>query len=328
MKHLPVAILATLLALALSVQGRLRVMSWNVENLFDTIHDSGRIDTDFLPDGANAWTAARYRTKLFAIARTIAAAGGAEPVDIIGLCEVENTRVVEDLTQHSALASLGYSYLITNSLDERGMDVALLYQADRFLPLQEYILRVPFTPQKERPTRDILVVDGLIPAGDTLTVAVCHLPSRRGGAELTAAYRQRAVQVLRNTVDSIARKRQNFRMIVMGDFNDEPADASVRQLTDSGFVNLSAKAVGEYKIKGTYKLSGAWSRIDQMIVSCSLLEGSSGLRAQPETCRIFAPEFLLERDATGGVKPCRTYLGTFYHGGVSDHLPLLLDLAY
>lgn len=328
MKYLPVLVASLCLSVALFAQGRLRIMEWNVENLFDTIHDEGMADYEFLPDGANSWTSVRYRSKLFGIARTIAAAGGDEPVSIIGLCEVENDRVIEDLTRHSALARLGYRYIVTNSADQRGVDVALLYQPDQFLPIAEYVLRVDFDPETETPTRDILVVDGCLPSGDTLTVAVCHLPSRRGGAERAASYRLRAARRLRAAADSIDSKRLNFSMIVMGDFNDEPADESVRVFDDDSFANLSAHAVGTRSVQGTYKYQGVWSRIDQMIVSRSMLDSGAHPRVVAQSCRVLSRDFQLERDAAGGLKPYRTYLGTYYHGGVSDHLPLLLDLAY
>ena len=322
-------LLLTLLTLAATAEDRrrFRVMTWNVENLFDTLHDEGYDDTAYLPQGAYGWNTVRYRVKLGRLARGIAAVGGAEPASLVGLCEVENDSVLEALTTQTALARLGYCYLVTHSRDRRGIDVALLYQPDAFRPLTTRALRVPYDSLRERPTRDILLCDGQTASGDTLTVAVCHLPSRRGGASRTAGYRCRAAALLRHAADSIARERQHFAMVIMGDFNDGAHNASVATFADSAFCVMSDTLTARGDIRGTYLYQGKWDRLDQIIVSRTLLRAAPGhLACSREDCRIFAPDFLLERDAQGMMKPFRTYLGTFYHGGYSDHLPLVLDL--
>ena len=334
----------TVASLLLAGGRRFRVVTYNVENLFDTCHDAGKRDQEFLPGAERRWTSARYRKKLADLARTLAAAGGSEPASLIGLCEVENDSTLRDLTQRTMLRRLGYEYIVTRSPDARGIDVALLFQPGRFRVLDFRSLRVPYRAPAERPTRDILWVAGLVPTGDTLDVFVCHLPSRAGGAARTESYRCRAAALLRSHIDSLTARRGKARVLIMGDFNDEPSDRSltralgVRQPVPASQEDtadpralyvLSATAKGREGVKGTYRYRGTWNRLDQIIVSGSLLLPKEGFRTSAANCQIVSPDFLLEPDATyGGVKPRRTYQGTFYHGGVSDHLPLAVDFFY
>ena len=157
-----------------------RIVSYNVENLFDCQADSLHDDSEFTPDGLRHWTPVRYYLKREHIARTIVNIGGWEGVAIVGLCEVENEQCMRDLCTQN-LRNLPYSYIHFDSPDVRGIDVAMLYRTDLFHILQAYPIRVP-TANGERPTRDILYVSGTMPEGDTLHVFVCHLPSRLGGA--------------------------------------------------------------------------------------------------------------------------------------------------
>lgn len=342
--------------LVLNAQPSLRVMEYNVENLFDCAHDEGHDDSEFLPDGSHHWDSLRYRKKLTDLARVILAAGGPVPVDLVALCEVENARVLDDLTQRTRLARLGYKYLVTESRDLRGLDVALLYLPEHFRILQADTLRIPYCPQRERPTRDVLCVSGCTVLGDTLDVVVAHFPSRRGGILLTEDYRMRVAGRIRQYADSVVDSRQHPCMVITGDFNDEPGDRSLAQVLGArapvsreadnasrgteatdGYVNLSAHLTASGGIAGTYKFQGKWNRLDHMIVNASLwhtgvLPASDRRRGKwkvaEDGCRILAFPFLLEREKEEweSVHPYRTYMGPFHHGGTSDHLPLLLEL--
>lgn len=321
---------------------RFRLVEWNVENLFDTLHDAGFADRDFLPEGSYGWNTPRYLTKASALSRTIAALSGTTAVDLVALCEVENDSVLVQLTQRSLLAPLGYAYVMTHSLDRRGVDVALMYQPMAFRPYAVASLRVPHDSVTERPTRDILFVSGETISGDTLHVFVCHFPSRLGGRRVSEPYRLRAAGVIRQCVDSLFAVQREAKIIVTGDFNDEPRNASIAtvlaasvppaRLSDVDVARLyvlSARLKAHDGVAGTYKYRGEWNRLDNILVSGALLTSTEGLRTSEAQCAIAALPHLLERDESrGGVKPRRAFLGTYYHGGVSDHLPLWLDMYY
>lgn len=310
---------------------RWRVLSWNVENLYDTLHDEGFDDYDFLPTAQRQWSGARYRYKLSMLARTLIAAGQVQAPDMVGLCEVENAATLHALTRHTRLARLGYDFLVTQSADRRGIDLALLYQPHSFALLSWQALRIDLG-KGQRPTRDILHATGRIPTGDTLDVFVVHFPSRRGGIAASEPLRLRAALRLRQAADSIVRRRQRPLLLVMGDFNDQATDRSVSQILAPALQPLSHSAFPypdkEQSIRGTHFFQGKWSRIDQILVNSPMLTASSPLYTREEYCHIFVAPWLVERNSQGLLQPKRTYLGHFYHGGVSDHLPLLLDLWY
>lgn len=312
---------------------RFRVMEWNCENLFDTLHDYGKDDREFLPDGDYRWDTPRYWTKQRRLASTILDAGGLQPVDLIGMCEVENDSVMHHLLRRTRLARLGYEYVMTESADQRGIDVALVYQPYTFRLVAHHPVRVPHDAKNERPTRDVLWASGIIPTGDTLDVVVVHFPSRRGGRRVSEPYRLRAAGVVRQVIDSVCQHRQQPAVIVMGDCNDEPDDASLRLMAgiDMSIVSDEAMVAGSPSghrsplrhIHGTYCYQGLWSRIDNILVSTPILQRYHAAKAH-----VFAPDYLLEADKDGYPIPYRTYRGPSYHGGVSDHLPLTWDLWY
>lgn len=333
---------------------RMRLQSWNVENLYDTLKTSDRDDGDFLPDGRYGWNAPRYWTKQSRLARTILDAGGLQPVDIVALCEVENDSVVYDLCRRTRLATLGYEYVVSDSPDLRGIDIALLYQPTSFRLLSHSTHRVPHDALRERPTRDVMLCTGVIPTGDTLDVIAVHFPSRRGGQHASEPYRLRAAEVVCRLADSLRTLRSRPAIVIMGDCNDEPHNRSLQRIAGRGFINCAARAgavdrassaplpeapVGSRRsrrrqgegprekalrsIRGTYFFQKEWSRIDNILVS-----SEAAGRYQVGDALIFAPDYLLESDVSGFPLPFRTYRGPTYHGGVSDHLPLLLDLWY
>lgn len=313
---------------------RFCLLEYNVENCFDTIHTEGKDDSQFLPDGEYRWNSSRYWHKLSDLSRVIFDVGGLQPIDVIALCEVESDSVLHDLTRRTRLAALGYEYVITHSPDVRGVNVALLYQPLTFRLVSHSSCSVPYNTEKERPTRDILLCTGVLPTGDTLDVVAVHFPSRRGGERASRPYRMRAAKVVRHITDSLKSVRLHPYIAVMGDCNDTPSDASLRHIAKGGFVNLSASAVaingfaGPLRawrsITGTYYFQQEWSRIDNILLSKPAVDHFF----IPLPAQIFAPDYLLENDKDGFPVPFRTYRGPGYHGGVSDHLPLYLDIFY
>ena len=284
------------------------IMSYNIENAFDTIHDEGKNDYEYCDGGERKWSQYRLFQKLKSVGKVIAAADEKRPIDLIGLCEVENDTVMQCLTQRTSLSSLGYRYIMTNSLDERGIDVALLYSPFTFHPIETESIR-PKT--KKDKTRDILHVAGTIAGGDTLDVYVVHLPSKRGGSE-GQKLSMSICQQLQAHTDSVRTIRQHPNLLIMGDFNAETNSQQLKLLTRSHhLIDRTAKLQ-----PGTYKYQGEWSILDHILTHTTTLSH--------QQTRILNLSFLTEPDPThGNVKPYRTYQGPVYQGGVSDHLPVV-----
>ncbi|MDR0894425.1 MAG: endonuclease/exonuclease/phosphatase family protein [Prevotellaceae bacterium] len=304
---------------------RFRVVSYNVENLFDCRHDTLKEDTDFLPGAVRHWNESKYRKKLDRIARVITAAGGWTPPALVALEEVENDSVLRDLTRRSALREAGYRYVMTQSSDHRGIDVALLYQRGMFKLLATQHIPIPPTDGTHhfRPTRDILHVSGLLPTLDTLDVFVCHFPSRAGGAAQTEPYRQLAARQLSAAIDSLFGCRRHPQFLIMGDLN-----ADCRLLSHPRLHHLlDNRAEFRQHRFGSYRYRGEWELIDHIIVSDALLQPDAPLHADRRHADVFRAPFLLRPDKQyGGKQPFRTYNGMRYQGGYSDHLPVWAEL--
>ena len=299
-------ILAFVIQSAVFAQEPLRIISYNVENLFDCQHDSLKNDSSFLPDGLHHWTYYRYQTKLDRIAQVIVNISGWKPVPLVGLCEVENAHCLRDLCYR--LKRFNYRYVHYEGPDERGVDVALLYDSTQVNILNSKPLYVDIQGDN---TRDILYVCCLVNRNDTIHAMVCHLPSKLGGSGATQWKRDMAKQVLQQEIDSILSLHSSANIVVMGDMNSEPIDDLV------GLINVTKYL--EKEGKGTHKYKGIWSCLDQFYVSSHLLEESS--------VSIFSPEWLLEEDTKYlDYQPKRTYAGYRYHDGYSDHLPIVLHL--
>ena len=334
-------ITATLLCVAVIIptvaQERFCIMEYNVENLFDTIPSAQYDDSEFTPHGTHQWTSSRYWAKQGRLARVIVAAGGDDPVELVGLIEVENDTVLHHLTRRTSLARLGYEYILTNGPDLRGINVALLYQPGRFRPFRNEGLRVPIV-DGQRPTRDVLLVEGLLPTLDTLSVFVAHFPSRRGGRAETEAHRCRAALVIRHKVDSIQQQRPGALIVVLGDMNDEAQDASLKNVLrvegaetdvfrEDALYDVMPTCVEHQEITGTYLFQQEWNSIDHIILSGAFYNVDAPLQAS-KVCRILAYPFLLSpanSDFPITYRPKRNYSGAFYNGGFSDHLPLLME---
>ena len=302
--------------LTLILSSLLTFMELNCENLFDTRHDSLKNDQEFLPDGSYKWTPYRYWAKLNHLGQEIVAQSDPVP-DFVAMCEVENDSVMFDLTKRSLLRNAGYEYVMTSSPDERGIDVALLYQPASFALLNSRSIRIQPLPDT-RPTRDILYASGLIITGDTLHVFVVHAPSRRGGEEASRPYRLHVASRLATAVDSVYSISRDAKIIIAGDFNDYADSPALQYLYEHHLINISADAQGSHGAKATYRWHGEWRSLDQILCSPSLASAK-------QECKIGDLPFLLEDDEKyGGKKPYRTYLGPRYLGGYSDHLPLVV----
>ena len=292
----------------------------NCENLFDCRHDTLKSDTEFLPDGTYQWTYMRYWRKLNRLGQTILSCGGEsnswQLPDMVALCEVENDSVMHDLTRRSLLRKARYEYIMTDSPDERGIDVALMYSPFSFALINQRSVRVPVI-RGMRPTRDILYASGRIAGGDTLHVVVAHFPSRRGGERSSRPYRMHAAGVVCAIVDSVRALSPDAMVIVAGDFNDYSGAESIKMICTSGVDDVSAEATGRYGAKATYRYHGEWGSLDHIFASRSLAESL-------DECFVADAPFLLTvDDKYGGVQPRRNYLGPRYLDGFSDHLPLV-----
>jgi len=313
-----------------------RVMFYNVENLFDTKDDSLKDDNDFLPEGFMHWTPWKYWEKLRSITRVITAVGGMQSPALVGLCEVENDSVIFDLTQRSPLRVQEYAYVVSDSPDERGIDVALLYQRHQFRLLESREYEIRSDTRNNHPTRNILHAVGKLINGDTLDVFVCHFPSRSDGERETEPLRIAAAALLRKKTDSLFLTRKDTHILIMGDFNDHPDNKSLSRTlraqrvsalpAKKGLYNLFYHRMKEHDF-GSYKYQGRWEVFDQFIVSGNLLMESNSICIKENKAHLFKAAFLLEEDVRYfGKKPFRTHLGPRYLGGFSDHLPVYTDL--
>ena len=315
----------------LVAQQQFLVMEYNVENLFDCKHDSLKDDVMYMPESPRGWTFTKFNKKIQNISKVILSSSGRQVPDIVGLCEIENEFCARSLVKHSPLKAVGYEYIITESPDMRGIDVLLLYQPYTFRLLQKNTIRIPTPEIGGRPTRDILHVSGMVISGDTLDILLCHLPSRFGGQKFSEPYRLLAARHLKNYSDSIMSVRKEPYIIIMGDFNDYPSNKSIKEIlgalkpeNDIDYNTLYNLMDG--KSGGTYKYRGEWGILDQMIVNGRLLQ-SGNIGTEYKKAHIIKFPFLLEEDDKyGGNMPFRTYTGMRYHGGYSDHLPVMLEL--
>jgi hypothetical protein len=306
-------------------------MFYNVENFFDCENDSLTNDDEFTPDGDRRWNYGRLHSKTERLAKVILAAGKWNPPVLVGLCEIENSTVLELLTKSKLLNQHNYKIVHKDSPDERGIDVALIYRPEFFRPFDYQAIPLIDLDDKSFKTRDILHVSGVLNGCDTLHVLVNHWPSRYGGIMETIKYRRLAAETLSHSIQGVLGKDPLAKIVCMGDFNDSPKDESLTKV-------LGSKANDDPKVSGeminlsfgwlsdnvlTIKSQYTWEVFDQWIVSDSFLGSNSCYKFLK--AEIFSPDFLLEPDRKfGGVKPKRTYVGFKYQEGFSDHLPILL----
>lgn len=329
-KKIAFIFLLLLVALCTYSGNSYKIMFYNVENYFDCRHDENKNDQEFLPGGIRGWNNKKYNRKTINIAKVIAAAGGDRFPALVGLAEVENDSCLIKLTKHSPLSNAGYSFVHFESPDIRGIDVALLYNPYIFQPYSENFYRVEFPFDEGKKTRDILYVEGLIAGRDTLSVLVCHLPSRWGGELETEKYRRYAAGQIKCIADSILGARKHADIVIMGDFNDTPENKSLREDLSVYAPKDSLKKGGVlYDLMipfagtngGTHKYKAEWAVLDHIIVSSNLLKKITEYG-------IVNKKFMLQNDRKYfGKKPYRTYSGMKYIAGYSDHLPVFAEVS-
>lgn len=308
---------------------------YNVENLYDTIDSPDTDDKEFLPAGSKLWTGERYWSKLDHNASVIAAMGKdlhPKGLAILGLSEVENRAVVEDLIHTKALKDRNYQVVHEDSPDRRGIDVALVYNPEMYQVYAHKSYRLAMVDTSFR-TRDQLLVSGVLD-GDTTHVIVCHWPSRRGGEKRSEPNRKAAAELARHIIDSLLTINANARIMLMGDLNDDPVNVSVsRFLNASGDKN---KAVGGVlynamfsayqKGIGTLAWRDSWNLFDQIILSPGLVSGEGGAYKYYGV-RIFNEPYLRQTEGAFSGYPFRTYVGDNYQNGYSDHFPVFVILV-
>lgn len=313
-----------------------RIGFYNVENYFDTVNNPDKSDEEFTPEGFKHWNFFRYKEKQNKIAKTIIAVGQWKPPAVVGLAEVENAKVLKDLLTFSPLSQFDYQIIHQQSPDWRGIDVALLYREQAFNPIDSQFIEVDFDDDYSA-TRDVLYTKGVARGKDTLHLFVNHWPSRYGGKTETDPKRIKAAHSVRKKVDSIIKIKADAKIVITGDFNDEPSNKSLNKALGAKaiaeksqkaplLINLMADMASDDQ-KGSYKYRYQWNTFDQFIVSRGLLDCKSGFCAGKSSAQIFRSDFLLiEDDDYPGQKPYRTYVGPRHKGGYSDHLPVYLDL--
>ncbi|WP_338392650.1 endonuclease/exonuclease/phosphatase family protein [Fulvitalea axinellae] len=314
-------LIMTAVSVSVAVGQTVRLAFYNVENYFDYEDDPGKDDSSFLPESPRQWTASLYRRKSRRIYKVIANLGNPEPPALVGLAEIENRRALDDLRCRTALARVRYQVVHFESPDRRGIDVALLFRPQSFRLINAKAL--PVKGQDWR-SRDILYASGTLPGGDTLHVYVNHWPSRWAGQKASEPRRLVASEILRKHVSALLFQNPKAKIVIMGDFNDDPENLSITKLQAGLPVPLANLMVNDLaEGRGTHthtETATEWSVLDQILVSRSLMEGSSW-KVLKRASHIFSPDWLL-RDG----KPYRFFRGTMATGGFSDHLPVFLDI--
>jgi hypothetical protein len=312
---------------------------YNVENLFDTINSPGVDDIEFTPQAPKQWNSVRYFEKLDNLAGVISGIGKDEGLPggphILGLCEIENREVIEDLVNHRLLKHLNYRIVHYNSLDARGVDVALIYQPDFFVltASKSYDLPLKSSSGEEYFSRSQLVVSGLF-MGEKMHYIVNHWPSRRSGARASEPLRFAAAQLTRTIVDSLQTADPEAKIVVMGDLNDDPRDASVRKHLRAQGRESSLKPGDLFnpmdelfrKGVGTLAYRDRWNLFDQMIVSQPLL-GSDYSSFRLLNARVYIREAMTQSDGRFRGYPLRSFVGDQYTEGYSDHFPVYIIIV-
>ncbi|MBA3666055.1 MAG: endonuclease/exonuclease/phosphatase family protein [Bacteroidetes bacterium] len=309
---------------------------WNVENLYDTLNDQWKNDEDFTPAGANVWNGERYRKKIEKLAEVISLmATDVTPdgVAIMGLCEIENKSVVEDLVKSPKLKSRNYKIVHIEGPDKRGVDPSFIYNPNYFKVIKSVSYHVSVITDTAHKTRDILVVSGSF-AGDPVTVLVNHWPSRRGGELKSRPNRNEAAKVARHIADSVTTANPKARVIIMGDLNDDPVNVSVKEILGT-YADEKKPVEGKYfnpmeKLNkqgiGSISYNDSWNLFDQIILNKPWMENTYSSWQYHEV-RIYNKEFLISDFGNYKGGPFHTYSGGVYTGGYSDHFPVFITIA-
>jgi hypothetical protein len=308
---------------------------YNLENLFDTINDVGfLVSEEYTPEGPNKWTSQRYHDKLKNMAYVISKIGtetSPDGVAILGVSELENRHVLEDLVKEPSIKDRNYQIVHYDSPDLRGVDVALLYQPKYFQVTNSRSLRL-YMADTSFKTRDQLVVSGLLD-GEMISVVVNHWPSRSGGERASRPKRNAAGDLSRHIVDSLLTINKNAKIFVMGDLNDDPINPSVKDhlRTKGKQADLQAGDMFNPMLKmykdgiGSLAYRDTWNLFDQIIISQGLL-GEDKSTFKFLHARVFNKDFLKQQEGAYTGYPLRTFAGGVYMNGYSDHFPVYVTL--
>lgn len=299
---------------------------YNLENLFDIYDDPDTFDDDFTPEGKKKWTLRRYKKKIKRLARVIKDIGHDEtkhPPAIIGIAEVENFEVVTDLIQNPHLQEFNYGIVHYDSPDERGIEVSLLYRKKYFELLNSKVFPLHFIREngEKDHTRDVLLVKGKL-NGELMYFIVNHWSSRRKGVKETEHKRIKAAQLVITIISEIKTETKNPKIIIMGDFNDNPNDTSIKQyLVSDEFYNPMESMYD--KGMGTANHKGDWYLFDQLIFTKNYYK--EGIHTFLNAA-IYNKHFLKDKMGKYVEDPYRTYAGNWYKGGMSDHFPVYISI--
>ncbi len=309
---------------------------YNLENLFDTIDTPEVNDAEFTPSADKKWDTKKYYEKLDHLARVIAEMAidkTPEGLAMVGLCEVENKAVVEDLINRPALKDRNYKIAHFDSPDKRGIDVALIYQPSLFELESSFAFPLKIEDNPDFFTRDQLLVNGKL-LGEEIHLLINHWPSRSGGEERSMPLRNAAADLSRSISDFILSLDPTAKIIIMGDLNDDPSNASVaehlkatgdKSLLKKGYFFDAYALLHKPDSFGTLAYRGKWNQFDQIIVSPALMVERNKKWSLKEAF-VFDADFLKEQEGNFKGNPFRTYAGNKYLGGYSDHFPVYILL--
>ena len=348
---------------------------YNLENLFDTIDIEGKNDIEFTPEGSKNYGTELYTTKLRNMARVISQIGtnmSGDGLALLGVCEIENRKVLEDLCQEPSIRDRGYQIVHYETQDFRGIDNALLYNPKYFVPLSsdKLFIQLPDKNGEKRFTRDVLYVRGLL-RGEEIHIMVNHWPSRGGGQAASEPKRVLAAEVCRSAVDSILAINPEAQILIMGDFNDDPDNISMAEVlraADKPFLSEEERVKAEAKLKkleaklrstntskkkdalqsevnqlkanlemdlynpyaqmfkdgqGTLAYRGTWNLFDQIVLSRGMLK-KEGFYFHD--AKVFRQPWMFQREGEYKGYPLRSFVGSTYLNGFSDHLPAYVIL--
>ncbi|MBV1923434.1 MAG: endonuclease [Flavobacteriaceae bacterium] len=299
------------------------VAFYNLENLFDTVDDHRTLDDDFTENSEKNWNEKKFRKKVKKLGGVISQLGYDEinhPPALIGVAEVENRSVLEELINSKYLSGKGYNMLHFDSPDERGIDTALLYREKYFSVIEHEA--VPLYIDNEHGerdyTRDILYAKGHL-NNELVHIMVNHWPSRRAGSNETSYKRVAAAEKNRELISNIVLDDPEAKIIVMGDFNDDPTSESVKKLSSIDMHNPMEQLHTHYE--GSLNYRGAWNLFDQILLTNNFLQ-QHGNSFRFQEAKIFNPLELQEFKGKYKGNPFRTFVGDRYLGGLSDHFPV------
>ena len=296
---------------------------YNLENLFDTENDPNILDDDFTENSERNWNKDRYNKKIEQLGKVISNIGYKEtsnPPVIIGVAEVENNEVLNDLIASKHLKNKGYDFVHFDSPDERGIDTALLYRESYFSIVSSEAIPLYINGKfgNRDYTRDILYIKGKL-KNEIVHLLINHWPSRRSGIEDNSYKRIAAANKNNEIIDAITSEDANAKIIILGDFNDDPKSESVKTLSEKTMYNPMEMLLTYYS--GSLNYRGKWNLFDQIIISNNFLQQHGNL-FRFEKAKIFNPKYLKEFKGKYKGNPLRTFIGKKYLGGLSDHFPV------